>query len=364
MELTIGILLVVAGGALEGLFSLPVTRTPRWQWENIWGLGSLIALLLVPWPVALMTVPDLMGVFEAVPSGILWITILFGLAWGVGGIFWGKAMAAVGIALGVSLLMGLTTVFGSPVQLAIKEPGKLVEPGGLMLLMAVAIMVVGVVVCALAGRNKEKDLTTEPAASTESKPDRTTPFAVGLRFCGISGVLSAGVNFGLVFGEPIGEAARQAGATEGAAPNAIWAVVFTGNYLVNAVYAFYLMFKNKTLGLIFSQGSISYWLWALFMGTAWPLGIVLFGIGAGKMGPYGPFVAFPMLLLTAILFGNLAGALTGEWRGTSSRTKTIMAGGVLVLLVAFALFGRANKMLSDSPPQSVSQGAATSSRSN
>jgi L-rhamnose-H+ transport protein len=61
MDLTIGILLVIAGGALEGLFSLPVTRTPKWRWENSWGLGSLIALVLVPWPVALLTVPDLIG---------------------------------------------------------------------------------------------------------------------------------------------------------------------------------------------------------------------------------------------------------------------------------------------------------------
>ena len=39
MDVTTGILLVIAGGALEGLFSLPVTRTPKWQWENIWGRG-------------------------------------------------------------------------------------------------------------------------------------------------------------------------------------------------------------------------------------------------------------------------------------------------------------------------------------
>ena len=54
MDLIRGILLVMVGGALEGLFSLPVTRTPRWRWENIWGLGSSVALLLVPWPVALV----------------------------------------------------------------------------------------------------------------------------------------------------------------------------------------------------------------------------------------------------------------------------------------------------------------------
>ena len=66
------------------------------------------------------------------------------------------------------------------------------------------------------------------------------------------------------------------------------------------MYAFDLMFKNRTAGLIVSQGSLGYWLWALFMGVAWPLGIVLYGIGADKMGDYGAFVAFPMMLVMAI----------------------------------------------------------------
>ncbi len=68
--MTVGVLLVIAGGALEGLFSLPVTRTPRWSWENIWGLGSLVALVLVPWPVAYWTVPELGTVFGQVEPGV------------------------------------------------------------------------------------------------------------------------------------------------------------------------------------------------------------------------------------------------------------------------------------------------------
>ena len=50
--------LVLMGGVLAALFIVPTTTTPRWAWENIWGVGSLVALILVPWPLALMTVPD------------------------------------------------------------------------------------------------------------------------------------------------------------------------------------------------------------------------------------------------------------------------------------------------------------------
>ena len=51
---TLGIVLVIVAGIMEGLFSLGVTRTPNWKFENIWGLGSLIALVLVPWPLAVL----------------------------------------------------------------------------------------------------------------------------------------------------------------------------------------------------------------------------------------------------------------------------------------------------------------------
>jgi L-rhamnose-H+ transport protein len=340
MDLALGILLVIAGGAMEGLFSLPVTRTPRWQWENIWFLGSLVALLLVPWPVALFTVPELWEVYSEVGPKIVCLTFLFGLGWGLGGIFWGKAIAAVGMALGVSLLMGLINVFGSPVPLAIKDPEKLLQPGGLTLLAAVGVLIVGVIFCARAGQLRQRDL----GEKSDSGPGGA-PFAVGLLFCVVSGVLSALVNFGFIFGGPIADVAAEHGASAVAKSNAIWALVFTGNYLVNAGYALSVMIRRRTLGQIAAGGSPSYWGWAFFMGITWPLGIVLFGIGAGKMGDYGAFVAFPMMLVVAILFGNLAGILTGEWKGTSGRSRGVMLAGVLVLCLAFSVFGVANHLL-------------------
>jgi L-rhamnose-H+ transport protein len=342
MDITfaIGILLAIVGGSLEGLFSLPLTRTPRWRWENTWGLGLLMALLLVPWPLAFLTVPHLAEVYSKVETHTLVITFLFGIGWGLGSLFWSKAIAAIGMALGVSLMMGLINVFGSPLLLAITSPGKLVEPGGFALMIAVAITVSGVVVCALAGRAKERELCAESKTTKVG-----ASFAVGVMFCIISGILSASVNFGFVFGEPIAAAAKAAGATDIAKNNAVWALVFTGNFLINAGYAFCMMLKNRTLHRLVSEGSAGYYLAAMFLGLALPAGIVLYGIGALEMGRYGAFVAFPMMLVSSILFGNLAGAVTGEWKGASARTKATMVAGVLVLVIAFVMFGAANRLL-------------------
>jgi L-rhamnose-H+ transport protein len=341
MDLVVGAVLAIAGGALEGLFSLPLTRTPKWKWENIWGMGALLALLLVPWPVALATVPDLFQVYQAAGLKVALVAIVGGLGWGIGGIFWGKAISAVGMAMGVSLMMGLVTVFGSPVPLALKEPAKLVEPGGLVLLAALAVMLVGVGVCAWAGKLKDREL----ASASELGAKGSTLFAMGLLFCFISGSISAMLNVGFVFAKPIELAAVEFGATAASAPNAIWALTFTANFSVNVAYTFYLMFKNRNFGLLRAPGTGHYWLGALFIGIAWPMGIVLYGIGAGKMGQYGPFVAWPMMLLSSILFGNLAGALGGEWKGTSNKARFTMFAGVAILVFAFLVCGVAQKLL-------------------
>ena len=341
-DFVLGLMLIVAAGALEGLFSLGVTRTPKWRWENIWGLGSLIALLVVPWPLAILTIKNIGQVYSQVGPGLVVLVFLFGVGWGFGGIFWGKAISALGMALGVSLLMGLITIFGSLGPMAIVEPSKLATSGGMTLGGAVAVMIVGVVLIAAAGKLREKELASgETGVSAKS----STPFLIGLLFCVLSGPLSALLNFGLIYGNKIAEAAAKGGASIWAKGFAIWAIVFTGNYLVNFLYALYLMVKNKTMGLIFSQGRLSYWFWAVFMGIAWPGGVVIYGVAVFKMGAYGAYVGFPMLLLCSILFGNLAGAVTGEWKGTSSKPKAIMVLGVLVLFVAFAVLGLSNKLM-------------------
>lgn len=112
-----GILFVALGGVLEGLFSTPVTKVKTWEFENIWGVGSLLALSLLPWPLSYFFVNDLSQLYSAIPNSVLISVALCGIFWGIGGIYWGRAIAALGMALGVSILMGLINVFGSIVPL-------------------------------------------------------------------------------------------------------------------------------------------------------------------------------------------------------------------------------------------------------
>jgi len=163
-------------------------------------------------------------------------------------------------------------------------------------------------------------------------------------FCVVSGLLSALVNFSFISGAEIATAAERSGASLWAKGFAIWALVFTGNYLVNFLYAAWSMVRNKSFAQI-AQGDARHWGWVVFMGLAWPAGIAIYGIAAYLLGEYGAYVGFPMMLVCSILFGNLAGALSGEWKGTSGQAKSVMATGVLILMVALGVMGISNHLL-------------------
>jgi L-rhamnose-H+ transport protein len=332
---------VVLGGALAALYLLPTMSTPRWRWENIWAAGSLIALVVVPWPLALATVPDLLGVYRSSGAAVIVMVLCFGAAWGIGGIFWGRSVAFLGMSLGLSILIGVVNIFGSPVPLAIRDPRRLVSPGGLWMLLAIGVLCIGVTLCGLAGRRRNIDLHI----SVQNPDGKQVSFAKAALFCVLAGSLSAMNNFGPIFGERIVQAAAMRGASSVGKWNAMWAPLLTTNYMVNGGYALCLMKRRRTFRTLVQNSSITYWLMALFMGTAWGMCLVFYGIGIDKMGPYGAYTGYPIFLGSMIVTGNLAGLIRGEWSGTSYQSRRMLAVGIIVLVIAFSMLGFANRRL-------------------
>jgi L-rhamnose-H+ transport protein len=340
-SLILGFALILLGGIMEGSYSFPLKLNSKWDWEHTWGAGSLMALLLVPWPLAFWTVPNLAQVYhESSWSAIFW-ALLFGAGWGFGGVFFGLSIAMVGLSLGYSIIFGIIAINGALTPLLMNEPGKLVTTGGLWFLAAMFVMLLGIIVCAIAGNLKSK--VAKPTSSTQSKKGS---FGVGLIFCILAGVLSGLVNFAFIYGTEITHQARNSGADPLSAINAIWALVFTANYLANVGYCVYLIFRNGNAKKLFASGTGSYWLRAIFMGVFWSGGIVVYGVGAYKLGKYGAFVGFPMLLAASLLTGNSVGWISGEWKGASSKSSRTMFAGIGLLLVAMAFLANANRLMS------------------
>jgi L-rhamnose-H+ transport protein len=165
-----GLALVFLGGMLNGSFAAPLKKLPAWRWENNWLIYAITGLLVLPWIVALATVPHLAGVFQQSSISVMIKVALFGFAWGIGGLLFGQGMARVGLALGFALILGITSSFGALIPLAILHHDQLWERPGLALMAGTVVMSLGLVLLAIAGKRRERD---QAAASERSN------FAVG-----------------------------------------------------------------------------------------------------------------------------------------------------------------------------------------
>lgn len=343
-NLTLGILLVLVGGFMEGTYALAMKFTPQWKWEHIWGAGSLAALILIPWPIAYLTIPHLGDVFAKVPLADLGWPVLFGLGWGIGSIFFGLGVDAVGIGVGISVILGLVAVVGSLLPLLIYHPDKFHEMSGHVLVLALGVMIVGIVLSGLAGGWRERNLATGQVGQSDTNTKRTG-FGLGLFYCILSGVLSPLVNFALLQGVHLRKEAITLGATTANANNAVWALVFTSCYALNVAFCLVLMFKNRNFKKFVAAPSRRYWLYAGIMGALWAGGISIYGAGTSYLGAFGAYAGWSLLLIAAITAGNISGIGFGEWKGSGAKPFWTMISGMLVLAIAAVMLGYANRLL-------------------
>lgn len=332
-----GFLLMFIGGAFEGIFSFPLKYTHQWAWENTWGAGSLMALLLLPWPLSILLLPDLSEIYGSVSPGIIILAVLFGIGWGAGGIFFGKGLAEIGFSIGMAIIMGVIAIGGSIIPLSVNKPEALLSQSGLVLLLGVLVMIIGLTVTAKAGLLKEKDQIIDEQDVAGGKNEKN--FRKGLLFCILAGVLSSLVNFGFIYGGAVSSAAIQHGAQPIYAENALLSLVLTANFLVNITYCIFLLFRNKTFQNYKLPGTGKYWLLVAIMGILWPGGIVVYGMGISLIGDLGAYLGFPVMMIVSIVIANIFGVLTGEWSGVALKAKRLVFLGITILVLAIVVLG-------------------------
>ena len=113
MNALIGVLLVLTGGFASGSFYLPYTKVKKWAWETYWLFGGLFSWLIVPFLAAYATVPNLFSLYSQLNLIDLFMPVLFGLLWGIGGLTFGLALRYLGMSLGMAMALGLTAAFGT-----------------------------------------------------------------------------------------------------------------------------------------------------------------------------------------------------------------------------------------------------------
>jgi L-rhamnose-H+ transport protein len=336
-----GALLVVLGGVLQGAFAVPMKGMGRWRWENTWLIYSIFAMVLLPLAVGVYTVPHLFSVFASTPAATIAAVALFGFGWGCGSTLFGLGISRVGMALGFAIILGMTSPLGSLLPLAILHPDQLWTPKGEHLFVGLGIVIVGIILCAIAGAKREREQKSAAAGAPEAGRERSS-FLAGLLICIASGILSPMLNFSFTFGTKLTDAAKLAGAGATSSANAIWVPALGAGFLANAAYCLYLLSRNRTWGEFRGEGiPYGYWLGAVAMGLMWYGGICVYGLGAAAMGSLGGIIGWPAFMATMIVTANVLGAITGEWKGASGASRAYSWLGIVVLVAAIYVISRA-----------------------
>lgn len=326
---------ILMGGALQGAFPLPLKYAIRWRWENVWLVYSAYAMVVLPWLFAFFAVPELGSIYSRVNPSALMLAALFGFGWGAGHVLYGLGVGALGIALGPAIILGITTALGSLAPMALFHPAQLLTRTGVVTTAGVTVSLIGILICAMAGRIRERK-------AARAGEQRRGSFTTGVLICVGSGILSALMNFSFFFGQPVVDRVREMGHSGSVATYPLLAVVLTAGFLPNAFYSLRMLGRNHTWEQYGARGSGMQALLAVTMAGMLYGGYVLYGAGISMLGPFGPTLGWPLFISGIIVTANLVGLWSGEWRAAGKRATALLLCGTAVLVIAVALLGAAN----------------------
>jgi L-rhamnose-H+ transport protein len=324
----LGLVLLIIAGAMNGSFTLPMKYTKKWEWENTWLAWTIFALFVLPPAVTFIMLPQATQVYAQSSWTPILIVAACGAGWGISQVFFGLAVESVGIALAFSVILGIAAAVGSLRSLIGDHADKVFSAGGLGVIGGVALVIVGVGVCAVAGRKREAALGLGPDAAKAS-------IGTGLIFCLISGLGSALVAIGLDKGNGLqSSAVNDFHGSPIWAPMAAFLPLMIAGGIPNLIYCLYLQGKNKSAKKFSEAGSGGYWLLAFVMAFFWFGSTLMYGIAKDYIGSLGTSIAWPMFMSLIVITASVHGIRTGEWRGTGKTPLRIQLSGVGVLILA------------------------------
>lgn len=319
----IGLLIIAIGSFCQSSSYVPIKRVKDWSWESFWLVQGVFAWLVFPLLGAMLAVPSghtLMEAYSANPTDAL-LAILFGVLWGIGGLTFGLSMRYLGVALGQSISLGTCAGLGTILTpLFLGKPGDLTMP----VIVGVVVTLLGIAIIGIAGNMRAK---------TAGETVKDFNFGKGITVALIAGVMSACFSIGLGFGsslcfENTPEIYRTLPATF---------LVTLGGFFTNAVYCLWQNGRNKTFS---DYGKTSLYLnnilFCALAGLLWYSQFFGLALGKGFLVSSATLLTFSWCILMSlnVTFSNVWGIILKEWQGTTSKTKTVLVAGLIVLIVS------------------------------
>jgi L-rhamnose-H+ transport protein len=321
---------LLAAGVLNGSFAVPMKTARSWSFYHIWGIFSLLSMVVIPFVGVAVAVPGWARIISDIPLvGLIKLAAL-GLVWGVAALMYGAAVELLGVALGVSILLGLSIVIGAILPRLISGAALTPTSHDILFSLGLLLAVIGVVVCSRAGGSK-KDTGD------------STQFRKGLIIAVLGGigspVLNIGIQYGISLIRPLTSTGPQThtNLTQWVA----WALLLSAAAVTQTGYCLARVFLKGQQGAFTAPGAGVEFGRVVIMAVAWSVSIFVYGSAAAALGPRGPSVGWPVFIAIIVLTSNAWGVMLGEWRSRPRAAFHRMLAGSALLIGATFLIAQA-----------------------
>lgn len=381
----LGVLFHWLGGLASGSFYVPYRGVKAWSWETYWLVGGFFSWIIAPWLLAGLMTNDPIAVIQETPGSALFWSYFFGVLWGLGGLTFGLTMRYLGMSLGMAVALGYCAAFGTlmpPIFNGEFMDKVIGTHSGVVILIGIVVCLMGIGVAGLAGMSKERELPEEQKKATIKEFN----LKKGVLVATFSGVMSACFSYGLAAGEPIKKITLQHGTTTLWQGLPVLIVVLLGGFTTNVIWCVILNIRNRTGYQYFNSEIRTYpdrdhepilenaidapseevahravrtrtatlvkpepvrapmlmnYLLCALAGTTWYFQFFFYTMGETQMGKYG-FSSWTLHMASIIIFSTLWGIALKEWKGTGTRTKTLVFLSLVVLVGSTVIVGYGN----------------------
>jgi len=357
MQIIFGVIFHFIGGFASGSFYIPYKKVKGWAWESYWIVGGLFSWLIVPPIAAYLTIPHFGEIIKHTNGSILSLTYFFGILWGIGGLTYGLGVRYLGVSLGSSIILGLSSVFGALLpsiyyDLNPKE-GKdsfthlITSTWGQLVIVGLLVCVVGIILCGKAGMMKEKDLAKQEV----TKESAEFKIGLGLFVAIISGILSACFAFGIDSGKDMANEANtlwkalHPGEGEFLYQNNVtYIIILWGGLTTNFIWCMILNARNKTFNNYTDKKTplLRNYIFSALAGTTWFLQFFFYGMGESKLGNGASSWILHMAFI--ILVANVWGLVLKEWTAVSKKTFRTVLAGIAFIILSILIVGYGNSI--------------------
>jgi len=290
------------------------------------------------------------------------LVVLFSILMGVGILLFGEACRISGVGMGTNLTIGVITVLGTLLPLALEK--QLGSASGGMILGGITVCCIGLFFSmrSLQIRTEEEeqmaeksDLTEEfdnsnntgdeeeGAKKVEAETANTDHSALlKITICVAAAVLSSTLQFAFVFGSDlidIAESSSGPGATPKSGSAAIiWLFVIPLSTISSITYGLYQS-RSVPLSNMWRSPLSRHIKIFVCACLPWIGHIHMYGIAANQLLPsyIAAAVAWPILMGTTVAWGMILSLILGEWKGASENAQKTQKIGIAVLAAGIAI---------------------------